>query len=145
MRPKKRDDSLNETGEELPPSITLVESYPDHNVWILANNISVELVIQNLVRNAAEAMNGNGTIKITITASYNSVELIITDNGPGIADCRKEDLFEIFKTTKTDEPGMGLGLFLSRHLLQMQNADIYWDDKYKKGAKFVVTFKRYHH
>lgn len=75
-------------------------------------------VIGSLLMNAVEAMGENG--ELAITTAYlphsKSVTVTITDNGPGLPKEIKENLFRPFTTTKPT--GIGLGLPLSRHLLE---------------------------
>ena len=145
IRPGEEQDLLLDAGEKLPSSITLSEEYPGHKVWALVNDVSVELVVRNLIRNAAEAMNNRGPIRITLTTIRETAELAVEDNGPGIANSITDVLFDIFTTTKEQKHGMGLGLYMCQQLLLMQDADIRYDDTYRNGARFVVTFKRHQH
>lgn len=83
-------------------------------------------VIENLVKNAADAMHNKGALSIYITDSDNSVEISIADTGPGIPNHLQKRIFEPGFTTKTR--GWGLGLSLAKRII----------NDYHKGKIFVV-------
>lgn len=67
----------------------------------------------NLVENAAQAMDGSGTLTVTTRRAEDQVEVEIADTGPGIADDVRPRIFEPFFTTKPVGQGTGLGLDIS--------------------------------
>ncbi len=77
-------------------------------------------VISNLIANAADAVNQNGTIKVKLAcndaAEGQTIELTIEDDGSGIAAEHQERLFEPFFTTKKDI-GTGLGLWVAKEIV----------------------------
>lgn len=73
-------------------------------------------VLDNLLRNADEASPEGSEVVIELTAHGERVEVAVIDEGPGIPEARASELFEPFFTTKPE--GTGLGLFLSRSLVQ---------------------------
>jgi two-component system sensor histidine kinase AtoS len=75
----------------------------------------------NLLLNAAQAMEGHGTIVVTITSGARAT-VDITDSGPGIPSDVAPKIFEPFFTTK--RAGTGLGLAIVRRLLELQNGDV---------------------
>lgn len=79
-------------------------------------------VIDNLVRNAIEASPVGGVVRVVITSSEDGAEIDVQDEGPGVPDAAREELFEPFRTTKPD--GTGLGLWLSHTALTAQGASL---------------------
>ncbi|HEU4616951.1 MAG TPA: HAMP domain-containing sensor histidine kinase, partial [Gammaproteobacteria bacterium] len=75
----------------------------------------MDQVLINVIRNAAEAIHGNGRIEVLATGGAEKVELSITDTGAGIADAARAQLFTPFFTTKRQ--GQGLGLTLVKEIL----------------------------
>ncbi|MFN2437479.1 MAG: sensor histidine kinase, partial [Desulfotignum sp.] len=71
----------------------------------------------NLILNAIQAMEPQGTIHISTRCTPESLFIHIADNGPGIPDHIKEQIFEPFFTKRKDATGTGLGLYLCRKII----------------------------
>jgi C4-dicarboxylate-specific signal transduction histidine kinase len=112
----------------------------DESLVILVNPSEIEQVILNLVNNAAQALANSGTLqrRIVIEAIKvgKSVQLSVSDNGPGVLADFKSQLFELLSTTK--QTGMGLGLWLCKHIVTRYSGSIHYEDAIGGGAKFVV-------
>src|SRR5690606_22187219 len=80
------------------------------NLLVVADRFRLEQVIVNLMQNAAEALEGraDGQITLTMERVADHVELRVADNGPGVADDIRDQLFTPFVTSKAN--GLGLGL-----------------------------------
>lgn len=67
-------------------------------------------------------------------------EVIITvsDNGPGVPESMRPDLFELLTTSKNT--GMGLGLWLYRHIVKQNNGTITYGVSKRGGAQFIIAF-----
>jgi signal transduction histidine kinase len=91
---------------------------------VLANAVQLEMVLQNLVNNAVEAMAcGQGDAIEVILMSHGHQALVdVVDNGPGLAPELHEKVFGMSYSTKTQ--GMGLGLWLSRRIAQLHCGDL---------------------
>lgn len=107
------NDSLSMMAAQLDQSNVQIDSLlPKHPVIIMGNQIRVEQVIVNLLRNALDAMKGQSVQEIQISLiSGETAILSIQDNGPGIENL--DNLFEPFFTTKNPGDGIGLGLAIS--------------------------------
>lgn len=92
----------------------------------------------NLVRNAAEAMQGRGAIDITVAGDGSGLAVTIADHGPGIAPELRQRIFEPYFTTKSD--GTGLGLALVRSTLEAHRGTITVTETPGGGATFVIVF-----
>ena len=84
----------------------------------------IEQVLINLIKNAIEANDQTENAKIALTSTYteNSVIITVTDNGPGIIPEAIDRIFVPFFTTK--KTGSGIGLALSRQIMQMHNGSL---------------------
>jgi signal transduction histidine kinase len=92
----------------------------------------------NLLRNAAEAMKGQGAIDVTVTGDGSGIAVTIADHGPGIADDLRQRVFEPYFTTKAD--GTGLGLALVRQTLEAHRGTIALTATPGGGATFAIVF-----
>jgi signal transduction histidine kinase len=106
---------------------------------IKVNAAEIEQVILNLINNAIQALANSGTLQrriaIEATKSGQLVRLKISDNGDGVSDEFKSHLFELLSTTK--QSGMGLGLWLCKHIITRYGGTIFYEDAVSGGATFV--------
>jgi signal transduction histidine kinase len=92
----------------------------------------------NLLRNAAEAMQGRGAIDVAVTGDGSGLAVTIADHGPGIPDDLRLRVFEPYFTTKAD--GTGLGLALVRQTLEAHRGTIAVSETPGGGATFAIVF-----
>ena len=105
--------------------VTITGHYPQHDVVVRMNASLFEWVIENLCKNAVDAMEGTGRIDLTLTEESGLVVVEVADTGKGI---RKKDIGNVFRpgfTTK--KRGWGLGLSLAKRIVE----------EYHKGRIFV--------
>jgi signal transduction histidine kinase len=99
-------------------------------------------VLLNLVNNAIQALatSSQPSKKLTIEAQQveGGVVLTVADNGDGIPEAAQNQLFELLSSTKTS--GMGLGLWLCKHIVTRHEGSIEFMPNDGGGAKFIVTF-----
>jgi signal transduction histidine kinase len=112
----------------------------DDGLIMKVNSAEIEQVILNLLNNAGQSLANSGTLlrRITIEATKigKSIRLSIADNGMGVPAKFKPQLFELLSTTK--QTGMGLGLWLCRHIVTRYGGSIHYEDAIGGGARFVV-------
>ncbi|HSV30076.1 MAG TPA: PhnD/SsuA/transferrin family substrate-binding protein, partial [Candidatus Omnitrophota bacterium] len=107
---------------------------------VAADRLQVEQVLLNLLQNAADAMAGGDRRRVevaTAAAESGMVEVAVTDSGPGLAPEMRDRLFEPFFTTKPD--GVGLGLSLSRSIVEAHGGRLRAEDGPDCGARFRFT------
>ena len=112
------------------------------NPLIRLNVNEFHQVIVNIANNAIEAMEqANITAKkifLRTEQADDKLLIVISDNGPGISSEKYKDLFELLKTTK--ESGMGLGLWLSRHIIEQRHGGtIDFNLLSQSGAELRIT------
>jgi C4-dicarboxylate-specific signal transduction histidine kinase len=117
-------------------------SLDDELPLVVTERILIEQVVLNLVRNAIDAMteNESGGRELHIQTALNNesmIEVKITDTGPGLDSGQIEKIFNTFMTTKKD--GIGMGLPISRTIIEAHGGTLMAEDKGKTGASFVFT------
>jgi PAS domain S-box-containing protein len=154
--PKERLD-LNDTIREV---LALVRDEARRNsVFIrtqLANNLSsvagnrvqLQQIVLNLVMNAIEAMNGIGDrsrelVITTRNVDPDHVQATLEDSGKGLDPKTIDKIFKSFYTTKPG--GMGMGLSISRSIVQVHGGQLWATANDGPGASFHFTVPRYHH
>jgi signal transduction histidine kinase len=133
--PEPKEGSMNEVLEHVidymdrrtSNKVEMIRDFPAEDVIVRMNSSLFEWVIENLCKNAVDAMEGKGRLLLTLKAESNRVIIEVTDNGKGI---RKRDIKNVFTpgfTTK--QRGWGLGLSLARRIVE----------DYHKGRIFVKS------
>lgn len=93
-------------------------------------------VFTNILLNAVQAMNGQGTLSLSSHADDRDVRITIKDSGPGLSDENREKIFNPFFTTKSN--GTGLGLSVSYGIVQAHSGSIEVTSSEGEGAVFQV-------
>lgn len=108
---------------------------------ILADPTALQQVIFNILKNACQAMDKAGSIKIFSVDDLSTVTYCFQDSGPGLS-ADVHNLFSPFVTTKKVGEGTGLGLYLSKKLMDRMNAEIKVNANYKAGLQIDLVFKK---
>ena len=115
---------------------------PEHSIYVPINPALHSWTIENLVKNAIDAMKGKGNLNIVILELENTVKISITDTGKGIPKNQFTKVFEPGFTTK--KRGWGLGLSLTKRIVQdyhkgkikVANSEI------GKGTTMQISYKK---
>jgi C4-dicarboxylate-specific signal transduction histidine kinase len=108
---------------------------------VMVNALQLEQVFVNLFKNAADAMDKKkkGTLAITLGRENGyMIRCTVEDNGPGIDPEQLDTIWEPFFTTKDAETGTGLGLSVSRGIIEDHHGRIWAENREEGGARFVV-------
>ncbi len=108
-------------------------------IFIKADKQQIEQVIINLLSNCLYALADieNPQIKITVLEENNRVRLTVSDNGIGIPNDIKDNIFIPYFTTRKD--GSGIGLTLRKSIMEAHNGKIYFNSK-KEETNFILNF-----
>ncbi len=100
-----------------------------------------EQVLSNLVRNAIKFAPADSAIIISVQPQGDVVQTCITDNGPGVPPEQRNRIFDKFYTTNNNQAlaGAGLGLFISRQLIEQSGGRIWVEDHESGGSRFCFT------
>jgi C4-dicarboxylate-specific signal transduction histidine kinase len=109
---------------------------------ILGDRVQLQQVILNLILNAIEAMNGvaEGSRELFVSTAAdgsNAVLVAIIDTGPGLEPGKIGNLFDAFYTTKRE--GMGMGLAISRSIIDAHGGRVWAESNASRGAVFKFT------
>ncbi|MEC8333619.1 MAG: GAF domain-containing protein [Verrucomicrobiota bacterium] len=102
--------------------------------YVDVNKGQILQVILNLILNATQAMPNGGTIYIETTIEGELTHMTISDNGIGIPQAIKDNIFESFLTNRPD--GTGLGLSISKRIMRAHRGDIELSCSSPKGTTF---------
>ena len=119
--------------------LDLAENLPD----VTIDSVQIEQVILNLIRNSIDALKDlpqktqRQVLIQTHLNNHDDIEIRVTDNGSGIDEAQQEKILTPFYTTKS--AGMGMGLSISRSIIEAHEGVLYFNSKPEEGATFYVT------
>ncbi|MEO1543106.1 MAG: ATP-binding protein [Pseudomonadota bacterium] len=124
-------------GDEISFQLTTNGALP----LVMIDRVQIQQVVQNLVRNAVDAMQGqDGAREIRVelrTDQDQTVEIVVDDTGPGLSPDVAEKLFQPFVTTKAE--GMGVGLSVCRNIVEAHGGRIQGAKRAEGGSRFCFT------
>ena len=110
---------------------------------IFGDSSQCEQVLTNILNNAVDAIDSEGNITITMKpGGDNCCRLEIADDGPGMDEHTKKQIFSPFFTTKTAEKGTGLGLYIVKNICKNHNAEISCESTINSGTTFIIRFEK---
>jgi len=96
----------------------------------------MQQILENLLNNSYKACGGKLRFVLTAARKDSILQLRVSDNGPGVPEALRSNLFTPFASGSSD--GNGFGLALSRKLVEAHNGEIFYEDAPEKGALFVI-------
>lgn len=118
--------------------ISVVKNYDKNVCPVMVDVEKIKIAFLNIIVNAIEAMDDNGTLDITTQSLRDRCVVKISDNGRGMSKEDTERLFEPYFTTK--QKGTGLGLTNTQNILLAHQAKINVETKQGEGTMFTITF-----
>jgi two-component system sensor kinase FixL len=112
------------------------KSLPD----VLVDESQIMIAFKNLIRNARDAMPGKGTLSLQASTTDDSVSFHFSDTGTGISTENLERILEPLFTTKAR--GMGLGLSITRAIVEKNKGQLSVESEVGKGSCFTITLSR---
>jgi signal transduction histidine kinase len=113
------------------------------DVIVVADQSMLEIIIRNLMNNAIKYCNNGGKVEISSFKEGTNLNIIIEDNGIGMDDATKVNIFNInvIRSTKgtNGEKGTGLGLGLCKEFVEKHGGNIWVDSQVGEGSKFVFS------
>jgi C4-dicarboxylate-specific signal transduction histidine kinase len=110
------------------------------NPFVNINEIQIQQVLINVLNNALEAVSQNAAktkiISLQVTNNDSDAIITITDSGSGVAHQVQNELFELYKTTKSN--GMGIGLWLSKTIIERHHGSISINSDAGVGASVQI-------
>jgi two-component system sensor kinase FixL len=124
----------------LPSRIAVNFDFPDELPEVLVDENQIVIAFKNLIRNARDAMADEGTLSIEATLTEDSVSYHFRDTGTGISAENLEKILEPLFTTKAR--GMGLGLSISRAIVEKNKGQLSVESELGEGSCFTISLGR---
>jgi signal transduction histidine kinase len=116
----------------------LIESTLEDRLWVNGDADLLKQAILNIVNNGLEAIQESGKLSIGMERCGAECQLIIRDDGPGIAPEVRDQIFNLYFTTK--EHGTGIGLATTFRVVQLHGGTIDFESELGKGTMFRLRF-----
>jgi two-component system sensor kinase FixL len=149
MRPEPLDRTLRDAAELVLVGtgqfhIRLTWALDPEAQTIYADRIQVQQVVVNLLRNAMDALRGTSAENREINIgsrliSGQMAEITVSDTGPGIPEKLLNQLFSRFTSTKQPGAGMGIGLSISKRIIEAHGGTLSAENRHEGGAMFRFT------
>ena len=136
------EDVINYLYKRISNKVEIIKEIPDHPVAAKINSPLLGWVIENMVKNAVDAMEGIGTITISLLETTHTICIDISDTGKGIPKDKHKTIFSPGYTTK--KKGWGLGLSLVRRIVEEYHSGRVFvkDSEVNKGTTFRIELKK---
>ena len=122
---------------KIPDTVKVMEDFQESEIMVKAEKDQIRMAIDNLVKNAVAAMDGKGTLTImTRKTQQEEIEISFTDTGTGIKPDHLDQVFLPLFSTKAK--GIGLGLSITKMIVENHRGKITAEAKPGKGAKFSI-------
>jgi signal transduction histidine kinase len=122
--------------------VSLTETYAESIPGIFGSPVQISQVILNILNNAVDAMPAEGTLAVSTslkqTVENDYVQLQVSDTGAGIAPEHLPHIFETFFTTKEKESGTGLGLSVTKDIIDKHGGQISVESTPGEGTTFTI-------
>jgi signal transduction histidine kinase len=128
------------TAAECQAEVSAACEVKDMRIW--SDPYQVRQVLINLVSNGLQAVPAGGHVEMIITGDDKDAIAVVRDDGPGIPPENLQKIFEPFFTTKPPGEGTGLGLSVSRGIVEKLGGRIEVESKLGKGTLFKVVLPR---
>jgi two-component system sensor histidine kinase QseC len=130
------------TERALEKQIELSLNSPESSVNIHGDEATLSILVRNLVDNAIRYTPTGGEIQIRLVPDAATVKMVIADNGPGIPQAKRDELFQRFQRGEgVEEQGSGLGLSIVKQIVELHGAEIALSDTFSgKGLQVTLSF-----
>jgi two-component system sensor histidine kinase CiaH len=114
-------------------------------VYINGEILLLQMLVNNLLDNALKYSPKESSVKISVTETEKRIELVVSDEGFGVADTEKKKIFDKFYRSGDENTrkakGTGLGLYLCKKIVESHNGYISVTDNYPSGSNFAASFR----
>ena len=139
MAPVEIGELMRKATENIlaPDGVELLLEIDDTLPELVMDEAKTMRALDNVIRNALDAMTAGGVLKIGATRERDKVVIRVSDTGPGIPEDTMRNLFKPFYTTKPK--GLGLGLASTKHIVEIQGGTISVETRDGEGATFAIA------
>lgn len=121
-----------------------IDSATDKDIYIDGDELLMQIALSNLIDNALKYTPKESPVYIDLMEEEEGIQIKVSDEGPGIADEEKQKIFQKFYRSGSENTrkakGTGLGLYLTKKIIEQHNGDIFVMNNTPGGSIFVIQF-----
>jgi signal transduction histidine kinase len=145
-----RIEAVNVIHDEVERLSTLINNLLAINQYelggVVAQRNHVRIAVNNLLTNAIKYSKPGGKVSMSASENEDSIEIVVSDEGYGIAETDVKQIFNKFFRSTDDnirkQTGHGLGLSLARQIVLMHHGDLTCSSELGKGSRFVIQLEK---
>ncbi len=119
-----------------------IETQLEEKIFINGDLLLLQLAVNNLLDNAIKYSGKEGIVLLKMFQSDKEIHVQVIDEGPGISNTEKEKIFEkYYRGSQSKTKGTGLGLYLTKKIVQAHNGTIKIENNILKGSNFEIILK----
>jgi CheY-like chemotaxis protein len=134
--------SISKGEHQIPPTFSMYVTLDFGTGNVLGDPVRLQQVVWNLVANAVKFVPREGSVHVSLRRVNSHAEIVVSDSGPGIAEEFLPHVFERFRqadsATSKKYSGLGLGLSIVRHLVELHGGTVEAGNSHQGGAIFTV-------
>jgi ligand-binding sensor domain-containing protein/DNA-binding response OmpR family regulator/two-component sensor histidine kinase len=139
---KNKIDSFSPLAEEKNINVTFSSSKEEQELWF--DKSKMEKILYNLLSNAFKYTPPNGKITVTLDTDQKYCSILVSDTGEGIPANQQKNIFQRYyratNAINSQEVGSGVGLMLTKQLVELHKGKISFNSQFGKGSTFFVRF-----
>ena len=144
LQPEREPTDVGALADRLAHELPTLSGHPvriDSEVGLVVDvdTAKVERIVENLLNNAARHTPAGTPIQVLVAEEDAGVVVVVEDEGPGVPDAVKEEIFEPFAQGEGARGGVGIGLSLVRRFAELHGGSARVEDRKGGGARFVVS------
>jgi signal transduction histidine kinase len=143
LQPEREPTDVGELADRLALELPSLSGHPirieSEPMLVDVDRAKVERIVENLLNNAARHTPAGTAVQVLVTERDKGVVVIVEDEGPGVPDDVKDEIFEPFRQGAAARGGVGIGLSLVQRFAELHGGTARVEDRPGGGARFVVT------
>jgi signal transduction histidine kinase len=143
LQPEREPTDVGELADRLALELPSLSGHPirieSEPMLVDVDRAKVERIVENLLNNAARHTPAGTAVQVVVTERDKGVVVVVEDEGPGVPDDVKDEIFEPFRQGAAARGGVGIGLSLVQRFAELHGGSARVEDRPGGGARFVVT------
>lgn len=112
---------------------------PDECPAVIGDESRFSQVLYNLISNAVKFSEPGSLVTVTVEEQGSHVSVEVADEGPGIPEERRDRLFQRLSRLDPSKPGTGIGLYMSKSMVEAQGGTVSYEPRTTRGSRFRFT------
>jgi signal transduction histidine kinase len=143
LQPEREPTDVGELADRVALELPSLSGHPirieSEPMLVDVDRAKVERIVENLLNNAARHTPAGTPVQVLVTEQGHGVVVVVEDEGPGVSDDIKDEIFEPFRQGASARGGVGIGLSLVQRFAELHGGTASVEDRPGGGARFVVT------